>query len=103
MWLETGLGDFLGIRLQVIDAANAVEDFKAQPGIVAQKAADGDDVGGIDNDKGVDGVELLRLNAVAELLFEDGDDVGSGHGNSEMAQRLLIAVAYCAPEIGCDP
>ena len=68
--LEAGLGDLLRVGLEVIDAADAVEQVELQPRVVAQEAADLDQVGRLDDDERVDGVELLALIAGAELLFE---------------------------------
>src|SRR5262245_425397 len=50
--LEAGLGGFLGVGLEVINAADAIEDAKFEAGIVAEKAADIDDRGGLDDDEG---------------------------------------------------
>src|SRR5262249_5942969 len=47
--------------------------------VVAEKAADLDQVGRVNHDERIDGVGLLVLDQRAELLFQRGDDLGAGH------------------------
>ena len=49
--LEAGLGGLLRVGLEVIDAADAVEHVEPQPRIVAQEAADFQQVAGLDDDR----------------------------------------------------
>ena len=76
------MAHFLRVRFQVIDAADAVEEVELQTAVFFQKAAHLEQVGGIDHGEGIDRLEVLRLDARAELLFEKGDDVGGGHASS---------------------
>src|SRR5262249_7402282 len=75
-------GRLLGVRLEVVHAADAVEDVEAQPGVVAQEAADLRQVRRRHDHERVEGLEVLGLDAVAELLLEDRDDFRGGHGGS---------------------
>src|SRR5262245_35881487 len=74
--LEARLRGFFRVRLQVVDATNTIEHLETQPWIVAEEAADFQQVGGIDDDVRVDGVELLGLDLGTELLFDDLNDFG---------------------------
>src|SRR5262249_6621855 len=83
--LETGLGRLLGVRLEVIDTADAVEDIEAEPAVIAQETSDLKQVRRRHHDKRVDRREVLCPDLVAELLFEDGDEFCRLHGTSPVA------------------
>ena len=72
--LEAGLGGFLRVRLEVIDAADAVEHVELQTRSSSQEPAELKQVRRIDDDERIDGLEVLGLDPGAELLFEEGDD-----------------------------
>src|SRR5579884_667623 len=76
--LEAGLGRLLRVRLQPVDAADAVEQVELRPRVVAQQAAHLDEVRRLDDDERVDGLERL-LDAARKAFFEQGGDVGGGH------------------------
>src|SRR5262249_28655778 len=52
-----------------------VQHFEAELRVVAQEATDFNERPGVDNKERIDGVELLGFDALAELLFDDGDDL----------------------------
>src|SRR5262249_2218645 len=79
MRLESGLGRFFRIEFEIIDAANAVQETKLEPLIIAQKPADLHQVGRFDHDKWIQGIELLRLDSPAEFLFEEHNNFRRSH------------------------
>src|SRR5262249_15346494 len=86
-------GRLLGVGLQVIDAADAVEHLELQPAVVAQEAADLDQIARLHGDPRVDGVELLFLDLAAELLFQGLYDVGGGERGRHGRQALVGAAS----------
>src|SRR5439155_15139000 len=99
--VETGLRRFLGIDFQVIHAADAVQHVETQLRIVTQKPADGEQIGRIDNNERINGVELLGLDPVAELLLEGGDDFGGSH--SQTAPRLAASLGGARQRLSPPP
>src|SRR5262249_5732836 len=52
--LEAGLGRLLGIGFKIVHSADAVEEFKLQPRVVAQELAYFYEIGGLDNNKRIE-------------------------------------------------
>src|SRR5207248_2446782 len=85
--LETGLGSFLRIRLEIVHAADAVEKLEAEARIVSQKPTDFQQILRLDHDKRVESVHFLVLDLAGELEVEKADDIVGFHGGPGSAWR----------------
>src|SRR5262245_33010129 len=95
MRFEAGFRRFLRIELEVVHAADAVEDVKAQPRIIPQELANVEKVSRLNDDKGIDGFEILGLDLGTELDFENVCDFRSRHC------RLALLALSCRSEGAC--
>jgi len=73
--LGRGLGRLLRVGLQVIDAADAVEDVEAQPGLIAQNSAHGNEVRRLDHHERIERVGNLAIDGA---LIEAAMDPETG-------------------------
>src|SRR5437763_14017624 len=76
---KAGLRRLLRIRLEIVDAADTVEELEFQPMVAAKKTAYLEQVRRLDHHKWVNGVGLFRFDPAGEFLFQNGDDFGCGH------------------------
>src|SRR5262249_58866761 len=78
------------------EGGEAVEDVEVRAGVVAEEAADVDEVARLDDHEGVDGLRRL-LDAAGEALLQQGGEVGGGHRHpmvSDASQKRL-ARRFC--------
>src|SRR5437660_642867 len=79
--LEPGFRSLFRVRLEVIHAADVDQKLELQPRVVAEESADRGQVGRLDHDERVEGVELDRLDLRAEFLLQGRGDVVWSHKN----------------------
>src|SRR5437899_11176448 len=89
--LETGLGSFLQVGLEIVHAADAVEKLEAQPRVVSEKIADSQQIGRLDHDKRVVNVRLFCLDLVSEFQIEKANDVAWFHRERAPLRLAIVA------------
>src|SRR5712692_2859615 len=93
----TCLWSLFGIRLQIIDPADAIQDLEAQSRVVAQESADREQIPRLDHHIRVNRVGLFSLNAIPELLVQNGNDFGRGHQWLVLLSRPTLSPASPVP------
>src|ERR1700722_9704168 len=92
--IKTGLGRFLRIGFEIIDAADAVKQVEPQARVFLQKPADFQQISRGDRQPRIESRQVFGLDAVGEPLFENGDDFSGSHGKSN--KRLTFVTPWPA-------
>src|SRR5262249_29134261 len=88
---EAGLGRLFRVGLEIIDAADAVEDVEVELRIVMQETAHFKEVARLDDDERIDGLEVLGLDFGPELRFEFGDNFSGSHNDFQLRRHTPCA------------
>src|SRR5262245_38568981 len=79
VWVETGLWRLLGVRFEIVEAADVGEHVESQRMVGLKKSADVVQGSVLDVDERVDRVRLFGLDFASELVIQGGADFGGSH------------------------